>query len=483
MKTKSSLHFAQPCHGSQPPLKPFLRIFLVLLVPITLCLPSGALGWKSTDDPFGWKPAENQRESTHRRVVRQAAELLAVNLDKNSYLQDAAKILEQNMDELLEGSVAADFNPNTPYYMGADMLCKRFRGNCRVSGLFNDHFYDGDSHEGLNLCSVIKYESDIFKGPVGDTPPEHAESQTRRYAGIALATWKDAVLEKEIGNDEEADDLFAEAVYWLGYASHYLSDIFEPHHAANYPLGPLNHSHSEFEALVDKDLDEFLPEDEVTLRDMDYNSTFEYVTLSELITDQANTYASVAKSYLNDCVRKYFRRFPKSWRKAAAEMTRSNRDVLSRLYYRFLQEATLEDSSVDYDSLPVGQFNVEIQMGKGFVPIPRRKHPPEKIRFEIVFRNGQLAIWTLDTSNFYRWYAFNTDAQSSYFLDWGSDLPRPSEVSSIYLTRGAADRGTTWKIENLELFIHGIRVFQIESPMNLEKCGEISIPVENGLQF
>lgn len=452
------------------PKKTFLRNPIVLIAVGLLILPKAAYSWGSN---------EGAGDDTHQRIARQAADLLDENIERYQSLQAANEILQWNMDRLEEGAVAPDFNTDTPYYIGADMLCMRVGRSCRATNLYSDHFYDADSREGLQLSSVLVYNSRLLPGALGDIPPENAESQTRRYIGIALATWQDAVREQQAGNTEKADSLFGEAVFWLGNASHYFSDIFEPHHAANYPWGPVNHSHSEFEELVDQYLDDFLPEGEVRPNGRNYRVTEDYPSITTLVTHYANQYATQAKSYLKDCIHGYFRGFPKAWKNAAAVMTRANRDVLSLLYFRFLSEVTGQSKQLD-ETNSVGQFNVEIQMGDGFIPKPRERHPSETISLRIDFIDGDSKTYVLDTNNFFRWYSFNTDATSSYFLEWDDEMPSPAEVERVTLLRDF-DRSTTpWQLESLSIYIHGKRVLNAVGTMPLESGGEIVLPVDEG---
>lgn len=471
MELVSYQHETKKLKPKQFSSKPLSRIGLFLAALCVLSFPAST---------FAWGSSETLPDNTHRRIVRQAADLLDENIDRYGDLQAANDILQWHMDQLEEGGVAPDYNQDTPYYIGADLLCQRFGRDCRAGNLYSDHFYDGDSHEGLRLSSVMIYNSNFLAGPLGDLPPENAESQTRRYVGIALATWKDAVREQKMGNTEKADALFGEAVYWLGYASHYFSDLMEPHHAANYPWGPLNRSHSEFEHLVDEQLDEFLPEGEIRPNTWNYGETNQYASITILVTDYANTYSKKAKSYLKDCIHGYFRGFPRNWKNAAGIMTRASRDVLSLLYYRFLTEVTEFDNALD-ESVPVGEFNLEIEMGDGFTPIPKKRNPGEEISFRIDFSNGQSKTWPLDTRNFFRWYSFNTDSNSSYFLDWTENLPLPSEVKSVRLVRGQNAGDKPWEVEHLSLFIHGIRVLDENETSLLVSGGEILFPVDGGL--
>ena len=123
----------------------FKKILFMLAI---IYLPTMVLGWGSTLD---------QSDNTHKRIARQAAQLLAVNLEESSLLQEASQILLQHLDDLQEGSEAPDYNDQTPYYIGADMVCKQLGKNCQASGLYNDHFYDGDTHQGLNLSSLFTF--------------------------------------------------------------------------------------------------------------------------------------------------------------------------------------------------------------------------------------------------------------------------------------------------------------------------------------
>ncbi|MCU0664010.1 MAG: zinc dependent phospholipase C family protein [Myxococcota bacterium] len=418
-------------------------------------------------------------DNTHKRIVRQAADLLEANIDRYVELQDASDILQRHLAQLEKGGVAPDSTKETPYYLGADLLCQRIKKSCRIQNLHSDHFYDPDTHEGLRLSSVVAYQSNVLLGPLGDLPPEHAESQARRYIGIALAKWKDGTRAEREGRPLEADALWAEAVYWLGYASHYFSDLSESHHAANYPWMPLNMSHSEFEILVDARLGEILPEEEIGPNDWDYTQTSQYPSLTTLVTGYANDSATLAKSLLRDCTHGAFQLLPKAWKKAASITARSAVERLSLLYFRFLVETTRDTASLDELEV-IGPFNVEIEMGKGFTPRPKEPHPSEAIALAIDFIDGQSKTWTLDTSNFYRWYAFNSDVESSYFMNWTDELPHLSEVAAVRLVRGEGQSTDPWEVEHLSLYIHGIRVLDVDGTMPLHSGGEISLPVPEG---
>jgi phospholipase C/alpha-toxin len=454
----------------QPSQMPVGSSTLAILLSMAL-LPSISLAWGAD---------ETMPDNTHRRLSRQAAQLLDENIDRHVELQGASQILQRHMEQLEEGAVAPDYDTQTPYYIGADLVCQRFGQSCRAQNLYNDHFYDADTHEGLRLSSVFIYDSNLFRGPLGDIPPENAESQTRRYLAVAAAKWKDASQAQENADLLEAEALYAEAVYWLGYASHFFSDIFEPHHAGNYPWGPINKSHSEFERLVDLSLDEFLPEEEIAPNDLDYTMAKDPESITAFVTEYANHWSAVAKSQLKHCVRGYFWGFPKQWKSAAQLMARANRDALSLLYFRFLSHVTESLPSLD-DFENIGQFNLEIEMGAGFTPNPTEGRPGETVSFSVDFMDGQTKTWVLDTENFYRWYSFNTDAASSFFLDWDHTLPYPSEAVSLRLTRGLGRSSALWEVERLSLYIHGIRVLDVDNTITLAKGEEISIPLPQGL--
>ncbi|MCU0694669.1 MAG: zinc dependent phospholipase C family protein [Polyangiaceae bacterium] len=429
---------------------------------------------------MAWSSKEKQADDTHRRLARLGAELLHENIGRYPKLREASETLQRHMDQLLDGGVTPDHTRDTPYYFGVDLFCKQHNWDCPVQQLFNDHFYDADTGQGLSLSTVWSFKRDVLLGPLGDVPPENAESQSRRFVGIALATWRDAEQARRAGNEAEAERSFADAAFQLGYASHYLADLFVPHHASNYPIRPLNYSHSQFEQLANENLDALLPNDEE--REVpDYASTEKY-SLPALVTKYAKSYSKLAKGYLDDCVHVTFRPMPESWRSAAQDMLRKNRDVLSLVYYRFLREAVSGPPSGAYAHLPVGQFNVEIAMGNGFTPKPRQSRPPEDVKLRVEFKDSS-SSWHLDTQNFYRWYSFGTNAQSSYFLDWPAGLPDPSQVTAICISRGTRAKAELWEINGLDMYIHGIRIASQLAPQKLAAGSQVCVSVETGPKF
>lgn len=160
------------------------KLFLASLFTFAaLCLPVTTYAWDGNADGTG----------THSIIANQGVQILNNDLDQSEpqIVKNNVQILNQYINKLKYGSTYPDYDPN-------------------AWDLFQDHFWDPDT--GYNFTHTAAWYTSW-------TIPDTADSQSRKFAALAVNEWKK-------GNYENA-------TFLLGQGLHYIGDINTPYHAAN----------------------------------------------------------------------------------------------------------------------------------------------------------------------------------------------------------------------------------------------------------
>lgn len=413
-----------------------------------------------------WSTVDKAVDDTHRRLASYGLAILkddAANgrLALGDTMNMALGILAKNEPMLRAGALDADLDSTGPYYIGTVLLSATYGlPHVRLQNAFADHFFDINENKGLAVADILGFNKSIDPAWFADRAPDTAESQTRRYMLQAVQSWREG--------------RFDEAAYRLGYASHFLSDAHQPHHASNYPWSPLNSSHTDFEDAVNDDLDRLLASNPD--KPIKYTDATEHPYVDQFVTELVIEGALLARSRLDDCIHGYFHGLPAGWRHAARATLAANRDALSKLYYRFLLEvagpkttgrATVspEPNTPSTQIYPIGKVMLITTMGsEGFAPSGKFSHP-DAATMTFTFKSGEKVDFTLETDNFWRWYAFNPGCVTAWDFTFPADKSHlmPEDVTAVEFS---SHPGQNWSVRSKEIYIHGHRVFsRCETPL------------------
>lgn len=266
-------------------------VSLVLMITIVLSFCTTSFAWQSGGTA---NPVTNS--STHEFVVSNALQILENDMGAAITSDPNYQILKQYTGRLLSGAIAPDNLTNVAL------------GGMTESDWWSSHFYDPDT--GKNYSS--------------SSPYINAEYQTRRYVRMAVADFRNGKYE--------------DAAYKLGYASHFLADLCNPHHAANNTAFVSPYNHGDFEDFVQENHHLYAVNTAVEAGaaiDSTYTAINAYNTVDSFITDKANYFGKIAKNnFYENCNPGN----TTSWSTAAATTVENSQKILAQLYYRFLSE-------------------------------------------------------------------------------------------------------------------------------------------------
>lgn len=446
----------------------FFYIFYTLLF-FSWCLV--AKSWEACE--------EKDCPCTHKSIVLFAIKKLEFDSQQGRiYLNNKEKIalkkLVASTHSIVESTALPDFDHDSPYQLNI-----RIPYHTITQNLYNDHFYSTTTHQGLKLSeALILGGFNLSLLQLNDTPPENALSQSIRY-------YSRAVEEERTGSNKTA--------LYLGMASHYFSDIFQPHHSSNYPWGPLDKSHVEFEVGVDQHFNELITLPKVLETKVDYNWAQNSVTLFHLIKELINFYSPIAANYLLDIVEPiseenkrraeialpysleaaaYFLTnrevFPSKWKLPAQDMLMKNMQALTLIYYRFIKEvANYKRPTENYQDYPLDEIELEIQTSSqsdniayddGHFFLELKEHLEYPDLDASYTASSRVIKLELEKRNFYRRWSFFKKATSSFFLLIPVDqIPYSPKIYSICLK--TIDLQAKWKITSLKIYAYGQLVF------------------------
>lgn len=324
---------------------------------------------------LGWGgEAGGATETSHQELAEQGLLLLCTQLStadqQNSALMSALDEMQQHTDDLRRGSIAPDFEMS------------RY-------ALFQDHFYN--PWLGMNFS----YETGSELG-VLDFINNNAENSARQYLGTALYEWRK-------GNKSSA-------MYLLGCAVHYFSDMQHPHHAAN-ALGATREyqtKHSAYESWTDDRIQNYL------LDSMDFttdNLYFQTVLTLPYIADIVRMEVERRGRYAHDYYHRIFDpNNSGTWNQTALYTAANVQESLALLYYRFAHEIAKGESVTTNTTT----FNVRIKTRSGY--FWDTYGTDNTVLFGIEFTDGRWVEHTCDKSNYNDhekgdndWYSFTVE--------------------------------------------------------------------------
>lgn len=353
-----------------------------------------------------------QETNTHKMIAAQALISLINDFDVNE--SDAMKANLAKLDELAQtfkdGSIAPDYGT-----VGVD----------RDYSLYQDHFYDLDSDD--NFTNYFPYS--VIK--VTDT----AESQARNYFGQAIAKWCD-------GN-------YTDAVYDLGKAVHYMSDINEPHHAANVPAG-INSPHSPFEKLAEKVKYDYKIETlGCTTKGVDYafGANKEYVT--DFVTTLANECGRFAKDMYSSHAK--MSNTTEDWKYAIDNCIKRTQRAIAILIYRFLKEVT--EKPVKSKPQVISKFHAVINTAN-----EKYAGTDDYIYVGMEFNDGRIAEFNCDLLG----NDFEQGYNTSYQFCISDETFDINEVKRVFLRKDNLLLGDDWGVKSLAVYVKGKRIVNKE---------------------
>ncbi|MBU3108406.1 phospholipase C [Clostridium gasigenes] len=363
----------------------------------------------SSSQAFAWSSNESPTQmDTHKMIEEQAFYSLKNDLIENDTMKLNLLKLEENLSQLKKGAVAPDFGS-----VGVD----------RDYGLYQDHFYDPDT--GKNFTDNAGYLFPL----ITDT----AESQTRNYIGQAVAKWKD-------GN-------FSEATFILGKSLHYFADINEPHHASN-TTGGEGTAHTKFENYAEQVKDKY------KITTLGYNTSQgeykplsdQYLYLSDFITAQCNTYGRAAKAL---APRSSLSSSWADWDYVADKTLTNAQKSTASVLYRFLKEVSYPSTSSDMQ-LPIGKFHVVLGTANEF-----QAGTNDYIYFGMQLEDGKTVEFECTLAG----DDFEQNFRTAYELNITDPTFDPQNVKKVWIRKAKFGAGDDWKVNDIEVYMKGIRVF------------------------
>ncbi len=270
--------------------KRVISMALCLVMVIAVFAPMSAYAWHTTgaDTP------------THAFIVDQAIKILEGDLGTSITYDANFKILKNNIAKLKEGSLAPDNLSNVAL------------GGLSEGDWWSSHFYDPDTEK--------SYSTNV--------PKIHAEYQTRRYLGMAVAEWKKGS--------------YQQAAYYLGYAAHFFTDLCNPHHGANNTALNSPYNHGEFETYVQERHSSYAVSSLGTrtkaASDFFAETLNNYNNINEFVYKSAKVYAKEAKNLFYQYCNSESKT---NWNLAAEPTMINSQKGLALLIYRFVQELKL----------------------------------------------------------------------------------------------------------------------------------------------
>ncbi|MBU3128003.1 zinc dependent phospholipase C family protein [Clostridium tagluense] len=362
-----------------------------LLTVATLCVPITTYGWNGTKEGTG----------THAVITEQAVQMLTHDLNQGEpqKVKDNVAILNQYINDLKIGSTFPDYDPN-----GYD--------------LYQDHFWDPDT--GYNFTHTAPWYTSY-------TVTETADSQSRKFAALALSEWKK-------GNFQSGERL-------LGQAIHYLGDINCPYHAANITAVD-SPGHVKYETYADENRDKYLVStmNETTMNSI-YSNSITTDDFSNWITKNNTYWGKISKGL-------YFTKSTMSnswadWDYSLGQALPNAQKSIALFLYRFINEAsnTMPVASLNFNQLQVVIKTADL-LNAG---------TDDYVYFGFETNDGQKFEWKLDNAG--------NDLERNQTDNYNFTLPKTVDAATITNTWLRKDNftvsGDDWKPQYIKVIIGG----------------------------
>lgn len=353
---------------------------------------------------YAWDSNEDVNiMDTHKSISVQAVKIIKNDMNTDTSIMQNLAILEKNLNSYKKGAVAPDFGQT-----GVD----------KDYAQYQDHFFN--PYTGKNFT----YESWWY---LAEKVDDTAESQTRNYVAQAVGKWKD-------GN-------YAEASYLLGKATHYFTDLNEPHHASNLTaLDPTSY-HSQFEKYVETIKNKFLL-DTIGEDKSEYNA-FSDKNLADFLTNQSYKYAKLAYALSPKVVASSTW---DDWNEASELSLKNAQRSTATVIYRFLKEVTYGGQPI---TSPIGKFHVVIKTSN-----ETNAGTDDYVYFGMELNNGMKKEFYCNLPG----NDFATGTVGSYEFEITDPSFDPAQVKNVWLRKAAFNVRDDWKPETLDVYMQGNRV-------------------------
>lgn len=374
-------------------------LLVVLVLTFMAVAPVNVMAWESS----------GATNPTHSFLVEKAVQILENDLGTTITSDPNFGKLKSYLYKLKEGSLAPDNLSNVAL------------GGLSEGDWWSSHFYDPD----INAT----YSS--------STPGIHAEYQTRRFINMAVTEWKN-------GN-------YSQAVYLLGYASHFFADLCNPHHASNKTVFDSPYNHGDFESYVQERQNNYVITTAVegsNTVSSTYSSTVNnFNTMNAFVTDLSKRYGKVAKNnyyaYANTTN-------TATWNSAAITTVANSQRGLALIYYRFLQELNLvKKLTVTVKTADVLWAGTDDNIYFGMTTDYGAAR-----EFLLDKKSDMLdGAYKINTVNDFE--QGNTDFYNIYFYDKSFDLSR---VNKLTIRKGIYILSDDWKADYVDISLNNTPV-------------------------
>lgn len=364
----------------------------------------------SNSSSYAWDSKEySDGLSTHSLIVEQGLNIMKSDLPSD-YGSSAFNVtlseFEKHIEKLKEGSVAPDFGEKN--YV-----------------LYQDHFYDPDTRTNFTIR-----KDGIVIGL--DYVYETALSRFQQYYGEALYKWRQGS--------------YSDAVYKLGIAFHYLSDICTPHHSNNYGLGGIDEpttKHSTFETQVENNKENFRISSLGSFNK--YEAILQEQCIPDMIQTIAHDYARQSKPYFGVLLSDYNNNF----NTVASETMTLAQESAARFIFRFIVDVANATSASGNENCSI---TVRIRTKDVWLA-----GTDDYVYFGMELKDGRISEHLLDKSGY---NDFERDDDDSYTVS----LPASSgaEINRVWIRKWkpAASASDGWHIRDIFVSGDGINVYK-----------------------
>ena len=301
--------------------------------------------------------------------------------------------------------------------------------------LYQDHFFDYTNNKNFTSTSPFYIFSEI---------KDTAESQARQYFSKAIASWR-------LDNDKKT------AIIHLGKALHYSQDTCECHHATNQTGGE-GTAHTRFEHYAET----YKEECGIDTVSKEILEQFAEENAATFISKMAYKNSKSAHGYINLA---QLRNTWDDWNTGCKIGLKLAQETTACIIRRFLKEVTT----------PAGSPTGKVDKGHVFIKVADEQFAGtnDYIYFGIKTKVGKPLEFVCDLVG----DDFERDSVATYQFEVAGKEVRYEDIDSFYIKKvkaGVMDDQV--KIERVELYIQGQRVFKV-SPnkwlKNLENIIEI----------
>lgn len=378
-------------------MKKYLSIFLVALILIAM-IPINPSAWSG---------------NTHSDLVSWAFEILVNDLGSEITNDTNYQLLMQYMSRMREGAVEPDDF--------SDVL----REFITEDSIWGSHFY--------NPYTGRTYTGSDSNSP-NSTPQIHALYMATKYTDKAITQWERGYYE--------------EAAYYLGYASHFIADAGNPHHAALKTVFDDTRSHGDYESYVDDNRYSYKIsniDSDPSKRRIEYESTIaDNSDFHSFLKDNVDYYGKISYDIYNEA--RYTTSDDGHWDNAATVSIGNTQRSLAKVYYRFLKEISNADKMI---KLQIKTADVLLAGTDDDLFFGMQTSDGKSIEFSMdnmVYSSGSISQkqdFEMDTMTtvYYKFYDPNFDL---------------SKVSSIWVRKDPIMpfSGDDWKVETVNVYVN-----------------------------